>query len=330
MFNKVFIENDLGDYKETKELLSKIKYKELVQINRFDDVFEKVKKPYLQKRKNLNLFLAKKRGQIVKEAPDAYGLSDSKHYYFVHAYNCIYECEYCYLQGYFNSPDLVWFINHDEIINEIDNVSKRNPGAWFHAGEFSDSLALSHFTNEIPKYHRYFKNNKTAKLELRTKSANIKSIENLEPIENMFITFSLSPDDMAKKIDRKASPIKHRLLSIQKLDELGFKIGIHLDPIVLSDDWKNSYQKLISDLSLHIELGHISFFSIGVVRFTKDVFHTFSTNYPDSLIKTSSFIKSFDNKVRYPRPVRKNALRFVKESLIHYGANESKIYECME
>jgi len=330
MFKKVFIENNLKDSRAVKNILEKIKFKEIVYLNQYDDVFEKVKKPYLQKRDNLNLFLANKRGELVKEAPDAYGLGGEKHFYFIHSLNCIYECEYCYLQGYFNSPDLVWFLNHDEIIKSINFFAKENPGSWFHAGEFSDSLALSHFTNEIPLYHTYFKNNPEVKLELRTKSSNLKALEKLAPLENFFITFSLSPEKTAKLIDKKASPLKNRLNTIEKLYHQGHRIGIHLDPIILLEDWKDSYEELIRQLSEHIPLKDISFISIGVVRFTKDVLHSFTLNYPESSIKTSSFIKSFDNKFRYPRPIRNNALRFVRQLLNHYGANDSKIYECME
>ena len=330
MFNKVFVEKDLVNKNHTQDVLKKIRFNELITIDRYDNIFEKVKKPYLQKRDNLNLFLAKKRGEIVKEAPDAYGLGKEKHFYFIHAYNCIYECEYCYLQGYFNSPDIVWFLNHDEIIKKIDDTSKTHPNSWFHAGEFSDSLAVSHFTNEIPTYHEYFKGNSTAKLELRTKSSNTRALESLEPLSNLFVTFSLSPKEVAKSIDKKASPIKQRLKAIKRLHQLGFKIGIHLDPIVIENCWEKSYQELIEDLSNHIPISEISFISIGVVRFTKDVFLQFSKNYPNSNIRTSAFVKSFDNKFRYPKPIRSNALRLVKEILTHYGANPTNIYECME
>ena len=108
MFNKVFVESSIEGKEQTQKILSKIKYKKLVLIDDYEEVFQS-KKPYLQKRDNLNLFLAAKKGELVKEAPEAYGLGSEKHFYFVHAYNCIYECEYCYLQGYFNSPDIVWF-----------------------------------------------------------------------------------------------------------------------------------------------------------------------------------------------------------------------------
>ena len=182
MFNTVFVEKD--QYQNAQELLSKIKYRDLKVIDKIEDIWGRVKKPYLQKRTTLNLFIGRKKGQLLKEAPSAYGVGSEKHFYYIHAYNCIYECEYCYLQGYFNSPDIVLFINHQEILNEIERTIEQYPDAWFHSGEFSDSLALSHITCELPGYHKLFERYPNAKLEIRTKSVNLKEILNLSPLPN--------------------------------------------------------------------------------------------------------------------------------------------------
>ena len=115
MFEKIFIEEHLENHPKVLEIKNRFKNSELKFIKKVEDVFGRVKKPYLQKRTNLNLFIGEKKGQLVKPAPPAYGLSGEPHYYFVHAYNCIYECNYCYLQGYFQSPDIVIFLNHHEI-----------------------------------------------------------------------------------------------------------------------------------------------------------------------------------------------------------------------
>ena len=103
LFKKIFVEQDIENSLLTKQILSKIPKgisSKIQTIERYEDVFGKVKKPYLEKRNNLNLFIAKKRGKLVKEAPDAYGIGEEKHFYFINSYNCIYECEYCYLQGF--------------------------------------------------------------------------------------------------------------------------------------------------------------------------------------------------------------------------------------
>lgn len=329
MFNKVFIEKNYLEHPRVEKILGRIKFQEKIQIENINDVWGRVKKPYLQKRTNLNLFIGAKKGQLVKEAPPAYGAGHEKHFYFIHAYNCIYECEYCYLQGHFNTPDLVFFVNHEDIINEMKEVALTNPGCWFHAGEFSDSLALSHITGELPDYFNFFKDHPNEKLEIRTKSVNIKELLKLEPLPNIFISFSLSSDYSAKKFDLKTPSTKHRINAIGKLAKAGYRIGIHFDPIIYVNNFEEDYESIINDLSRVLPDSSLAYISIGVVRFTGDVYHQTIRNYPDSEISHTLFSKSEDGKVRYNRPMRKWILNKIREKLLPYYQND-KIYECME
>jgi len=331
MFERIFIEKEVKDQLRAKEILKILGRSDFEIIEKIDDIFGKVKKPYLQKRETLNLFIGKKRGSLVKKAPDAYGVLGDPHFYFIHAYNCIYECQYCYLQGYFNSPDLVFFINHEEICQEIEKkILEQENGIWFHAGEFSDSLALSHLTGELPFLFELFKRYPKATLELRTKSVNIRELQKLNPLENIITSFSLSPEDSIKEFDLKTPPLKHRLNAISKLYQAGHPIGIHFDPIIYEEDFGRKYGDLIEQLRLAMPLEKIRYISLGVVRFTKNVYHQMKKNYPDSSLLAENFSVSFDNKVRYIRPKRLWILQTVKKILMENGIGEDKIYLCME
>lgn len=329
MFDRVFIETGIKENKFTQNILSKIKYNEKIEIDQYDQYFGKYKKKYLLKQKEVNLFIAKKRGQLIKETPQAYGLSGEKHYYYIHQYNCIYECDYCYLQGYFHSPDLVMFVNHEEIINEMQNIidTEKNR-VWFHAGEFSDSLSLSHITNEFELYYQFLERNPKALIELRTKSINTKAL--LGPKENLYITYSMSPKEKIEKHDIKTPPLKHRLKKIKELHEQGYKIGIHLDPIIYEDDFKSVYANFLEDLNQSIQIDKIEYISIGVVRFTPDVFKEVQKNYPNSQIHKEELVKSDNNLVRYNKPMRMWILNTVKELVLSYNIDASKVYLCME
>jgi spore photoproduct lyase len=331
MFEKVFVEEEVRKHPRTEHLLSKIK-KDPIFINQIDDYFGRVRKPYLQKRDNLNLFIGKKRGKTVKMAPDAYGLSGEPHYYFIHAYNCIYECEYCYLQGYFNSPDIVFFINHEDIALEMKSLieSNKESGIWFHAGEFSDSLAMSHFTGEIPFYFDFFKKYPKAKLEFRTKSANTRELEKMVPLSNVITTFSLSPQERAEKTDRGCPPISTRILAMEKLYKMGHPLGLHLDPIIHDDDLFSSYEQLLDDITEKIPANFFEYVSIGVVRFTKDVYRQVQLNYPESDLLVGEFIKPEDGKVRYPGPLRKYILNRIQKMCLEKGFKNEAVYQCME
>ncbi len=314
----------------TQNILQKIKYEKKVEIDNIEDIWGKVKKPYLQKRTNLNLFIGRKKGTLLKEAPPAYGHGNEKHFYFIHAYNCIYECQYCYLQGYFNTPDLVLFVNHDEIIAEMEKIVQDNPDTWFHAGEFSDSLALSHLTDEYSAYYEFFKKYPEAKLELRTKSVNIKKVLGLAPLPNIYTSFTLSSEQSGKVFDVRCPSVSSRLKAIEQLVTNGHRIGIHFDPIIYEENFKENYKQIIAKLSDILPNNQMGYISIGVVRFTKDVYKEVERNYPDSLITKFDYSKSFDGKIRYNRPMRRWIMNHIKELLIQREYNPEKIYFCME
>lgn len=332
MFSRILVEKEILDHPRTKFILDKFAKTPVKEIEDVNQVFGRTKKPYLQKREDLQLFLGKKRGQLVKEAPNAYGVKGEEHYYFIHAYNCIYECEYCYLQGYFHSPDLVFFLNHEDIgerIKELYNNSS-SPHIWFHAGEFSDSLALSHLTGELPYYFELFKELPKAKLELRTKSVNIKPLLELEPQDNIIVTFSLSPANRVKRTDLKTPSLNHRLKAIEELVAKGYRIGIHFDPVVFEDDFTSAYAELIESLNKVLPAENLEYLSLGVVRFTKDVYHQVKKNYPKSDLLASEFQKTPEGLVRYPKPLRMAMLHRLEALCYESGIQKEKVYLCME
>lgn len=331
MWNEIYVEKEILQEDRVQSILQRFKRTPIL-LDSYDEIWGRSKKPYLHKRDTLNLFLARKKGQLVKEAPPAYGKSGEPHYYFIHAYNCIYECQYCYLQGYFQTPDIVLFVNHEEIKEEMKRVLALHPDekVWFHAGEFSDSLALSHLTGEVGLYHEFCRENPRAMIELRTKAANVSVLESLAPLENFIVSFSLSPESAAKTIDLKTPAISTRLKAMEKIKRLGFPIAAHFDPIIFQHDLRTKYQTLLKQMNEHNLLKDLRYLSLGVVRFTKDVHREVERNYPDSLIHGTRFIKGFDQKLRYERPLRNWILNTVYDEALLAGLGSEKIYLCME
>ncbi|MCI0453825.1 MAG: hypothetical protein L0Y68_02375 [Candidatus Dadabacteria bacterium] len=89
-----------------------------------------------------SLALAEKKGEIIKSI----GRMESGEYYLFHEIDCTYDCEYCYLQYYFQTKVPVIFVNRDEVLKKIEEVLKVHPHPYFHVGEVSDALAFDHLT----------------------------------------------------------------------------------------------------------------------------------------------------------------------------------------
>lgn len=331
-FNRVYIEKGVASLERVTRLREKLKETEQIEIDNYEDYFSRVHKPYLHKRNNLNLFIAAKKGLLVKEAPPAYGLSGEPHYYFTHSYNCIFECEYCYLQGYFNSPDIVLFVNYEEMLAEIKRIAAEHYPAkvWFHAGEFSDSLALSHLTGEWEYFFEEFSNLSNTYLELRTKSASLRALKQARPAENIFISYSLSPGNIAGRLDRSTSTVQARIRAARALNERGFRTGFHFDPVIYTPTVLEDYRQLTAQLTEAVRPESIAYISIGVVRFTTDVYRQVRKNYPESALLDGEFIRTSDNLVRYIRPLRMRLLNDLRAILLKKGVKNEKIYLCME
>lgn len=328
MIKQIIIERQLEHHPRAQQILEHFQDLPVYWIERWDHLFGTVKKPYLQKRDNLSLILGHKRGHLIKEAPQAYGLprADEPHFYFIHAYNCIYECQYCYLQGHFDSPDLVLFLNHEEIAQAIEQQLDLTPKAWFHAGEFSDSLALSHLTGELPYYWDLFLRRPQSKLELRTKSVNIKEVLKLPAAPNIFISFSLSPSYSAQQLDLKTPSTSARLKAMSKLRDAGHALAIHLDPIVYYPNCVEHYEQFFNELFSALDPKDIHYLSLGVVRFPNNIWREVQKNYPESLLQTTPI----GPQGRYPGVLRRWLLGQLQEKLLARGMESSKIYWCME
>lgn len=332
MFHKIFVERAVQTHPQTQKILTALGNPPWQLLDRIDDVFGRAVKPYLQKRTDLNLFIARKQGQLVKETPPAYGANTGRHYFFYNSFNCIFECEYCYLQGYFNSPDIVFFVNHDEICAAIEKICHAAPAQthWFHGGEFSDSLALIHITQELPFYWHSFAKLRNGFLELRSKAVNIKALLRLPPHNNIVISFSLAPAAQITTFEHKTPSLRLRLKAIERLAAHGYRIGIHLDPVIYRPQLIASYRPLLQTVRATLDDTQLAYLSLGVVRFSRSVLARVKKNYPNSSLLSENFTCRQDGKVSYFRPQRLFILQKLRTLCTEVGIPARCIYFCME
>ncbi|MCS6984905.1 MAG: hypothetical protein NZM25_07270 [Leptospiraceae bacterium] len=330
-FSRILVEKAILNENATQKILAKLSSCPYEVVNSYLDYFEKVRKPYLHKRTNLYLYLAQKKGELVKEAPNAYGTRGESHFYYYNALNCIYECEYCYLQGYFSSPDIVLFLNHEEILAAIEERATQQPGRiWFHGGEFSDSLALAHLSGELLLFAEFFSKRPRLQWELRTKSANIRPLLSIDPTPNIHVSFSISPPSLARLLEHKAAPVELRLRAARRLIEKNFSVAFHCDPIVAQPHVEEEYRALAKSIAEQIPIEAIRYISLGALRFPQGVYDEVRHNYPKSFLFHQYMIPSQDKKMRYRKYLRRQLLQKVQNAFLSSGFLPEQLYFCME
>ena len=262
------------------------------------------------------IFFANKKGEFLRKTPNNYTPSGSYGYSILNAYNCIYNCSYCFLKGYFRSFNPVIFLNYEDYFSAIKRIvqeDKTRP-LYFYSGTFSDSLALEGFSNFNEKLIDFFKElaDKDVFLELRTKSDNINFLLEMEPCRNVIAAFSLNPQTVIDKYEHLTPSLKKRMEAIELLDNAGYKIGVRIDPVFI--ERLHDYEKLLAEVK---KIEHLHSVEVGFLRLDKN-------DYKNILKKSPSVLKNlfFDRDMyRCKKELRDRALEFFEERLNDFYLN---------
>lgn len=275
MIETIYIENQIKDHRRTKEILSKFKKNiDIIYCDHYGEIFNIKSQNFRTQKKKPSLILAKKEGKKLHNIPKTFSIGGKKNYYFSHMLNCIYDCEYCFLQGKHMSSHYLLFVNYEDFFLEIEEKIKQNrhQESYFFSGYDCDSLAFDGITNFVDCFIPIFKKNKNAILELRTKSTQIQKILKHKPIDNCIVAFSFTPENISKLIEHKVPSVKKRIIAMKNLANKGWKIGLRFDPIIPACNFAKIYEKLFLDISKNIPNDSIHSISFGMMRFPKKMF----------------------------------------------------------
>ena len=123
MAKTIFVESNIFDHFRTRKLLNTIKARNIIKINHYGELFNRNKQNFRIQKESLNYIIATKKNNLVIPVPRS--TTSVEGYYFSHMYNCIYDCDYCFLQGHFNSAYHVYFINYEDFGEAIFNESMK-------------------------------------------------------------------------------------------------------------------------------------------------------------------------------------------------------------
>ena len=94
-------------------------------------------------------------------------------------------------------------------------------------------MACDHETNYSREIISIFKEYPSVVFEFKTKSANIKNIVNVSQVlKNIVVSWSLNPEAIVAVEEPGTPTLAKRLKALDRVQSIGYKIGIHLDPII--------------------------------------------------------------------------------------------------
>ncbi|NOR68381.1 MAG: DNA photolyase, partial [Methylomarinum sp.] len=241
MIHTLYIEENIRQHARTLEVCDRFPKARKVICERYGEVFNPKAQNFRLQKQQPALILAEKYKNFALPAPPGYNIGAKKNYYFSHMLNCLYDCRYCFLQGMYQSANYVFFVNFEDYQQEIQQICQASPNDPIHffSGYDCDSLALEPMTGFAEQFLPFFADIPNAWLELRTKSTQIRSLLKTTPDPQTIVAFSLSPDEIATKVEDKAPTLARRLDALCKLQEQGWQIGLRFDPLI----YQTGYQQ---------------------------------------------------------------------------------------
>lgn len=292
----IYVEESVSNHPFTKKILSKIDTPSLIYIEDYKKIGEEKSFTKRADEDKNSLALASKKGELVKSI----GRMDHGQFYLFHEIDCKYDCEYCYLQYYFQTKVPVIFVNRDEVLKKIEEILISFDNPYFHVGEVCDALAFDDLTEFSLDIVNLFTKYTNGTAEFRTKSTNVENLISIKnPPENIIPSWTFSPQLIAETIEHKTPSFNERLGAAKKCQEAGYTVGVRLDPIIRIPGWENQYRRMVEELLTTLDARQIDYISLGTPKHNKVLFEAIKKRFPESPTILGEIFPSTDGKYKY-------------------------------
>lgn len=239
---------------------------------------------------------------------------------------CGFDCAYCFLQGYINSPGILIQANIEDYFSRFKALGK---DIRLGTGQFTDSLVFDHITEYSPLIVDFFRNYPKSTFEFKTKSDNVDLLAAIKPSENIMVSWSLNPQKIIDNVEFGTNSLEERLEAAVRCVDAGYKIGFHFDPIIVYEGWQEDYHYVVNRLFELIDEERIGWMSLGALRMTSKLKQVIENRFPQTNILDGEFLIGYDEKLRYSESQRNNVYSTMKQ-FIREKSISVDLYLCME
>ena len=327
-FSHIYIENQAKGYPLTKIALQKFSKCKIIEVEHYKDIFNKVGQDFQIQKSSMKLILAKKTEPFLYPASEMVQEFGSPNvFYNTPILNCLYNCDYCFLQGMYSSGNMVIFVNEDDFMDSIKKKMELldvlvNP-MIVSISYNTDILAMENIIPMASRWIEFAKTQKDLIIEIRTKSALFSLINNINPSKNIILSWTLSPEVVAKEYESTSPPFRSRLLSAKAALKKGWPVRLCFDPVILFDGWYDVYNDFFNEVFNEIDPIKVRDVTAGVFRMNKDFYKRIKRREPSSKLFYDNYEVN-NGVVTIDKKKRTDSLSKLKELLTNFMP-ESKI-----
>lgn len=326
---QLFVDRQVADHSMVAIVSNRLQLKPEIIDNIADLYFETKSQDDPWSMGKQKVLLTRQKGPFLKRCPGTkeYICCD---YSILHIGSyCTMDCAYCILQAYFHPPILQYFVNHEDLMTELDQALAQAKTLRIGTGEFTDSLIWEAYSDLTTRLISTFARQKHAVLELKTKTNRVDFLRCMRHGGKTIMAWSLNTPHIISTQERRTATLKARLMAAAQCQSWGYPLAFHFDPIILYPGCEADYRQVIELLFEHVSEQSIVWISLGTLRFMPALKPIIQKRFPESNIVYNEFITGLDNKMRYFKPLRIHIYQLMMQ-WIRELAPHTTVYLCME
>lgn len=316
-FSHVYVEDKARSFPLTEEILKRNGNAVVIPIEHYKDVFDRPRQDTGAQKRSPALILAVREGsRIFKGAPVCQSFGQRNFYYSSSVMNCLFDCEYCYLKGMYPSSNIVVFVNFEDYEKDV-GVLLEEGSLYVCASYDTDLIALDGLTGLAGRWIGLAENNKDLLVELRTKAAP----PSLKNVHNVIYAFTVSPDEIARRYEKNVPSADDRLRAAARALDAGCNVRLCFDPMILTDNWRETYGDLVDHAAGMIDLSRLTDVSVGCFRISKEYLSSMRKKCLDSEIAWYPYVIR-NGVAQYEEDTDRQMQEFMCRRLGRYIAEE--------
>lgn len=324
-FSHIYVEERALQHPRTQKILQKFKRATIIPIPHYKEFFNQKGQDFRFQKQSPKLILAIKEDTFLYEGSQyADGFGFENFFYTPTMLNCMYDCAYCYLQGMYDSANMVYFVNLEDFFDAT--LAHLDKPTLVCTSYDTDLLSMEALLGENEAWVTFAQQHPNLHLELRSKSANFGAIEHLTPSSQVVLAWTISPQAIIDAYEAKTPSLDKRLRSIQAAIDKGWQVRLCIDPVIYTADFESLYAQLIETLFETVDAKRLFEVTTGTFRMSSDHLKRLKKMGHTALAYDQYTTK--DKMVRYTPSVEQQVLHFMRSRLLqHIDETRLRVWE---
>ncbi|WP_455381967.1 spore photoproduct lyase family protein [Salinispira pacifica] len=280
-FSRIYVERQARRYAVTGEILARLQHLPVVEIDDYQEIYSRPRQSFSAQKRKPALVLAVKSGSFLYRGNARINSWQQQTIYYNDLIrNCIYDCEYCFLQGMHPSAHAVVNVNLEDYLDATARLLREEGRLFLSISYLTDLLGFEPIVPYTRRWIEFAAEHPELEIEIRTKSDNYPAIHGMDPVPNVVFVWSLAPPGIAGSIERGTAGFQNRLFAARSAAVHGFRLRLCFDPVVVRERWEEEYRRCVGETFRRLPAGSVEMVSVGGLRMGQEQFSRLRRDNP--------------------------------------------------